>query len=290
MQFRCTPRGYFVYHFRLISRSLWNRFFPKCMSWIQLRKWTVSWRRRRFGSPCFLYFLSFFVLRLFFIRFCVFLHSFRSYFLYLRIFISVSLFPCQLTRTQCWFSITILDNQLEAAVLQHCNLEALSAFGTIKWAVAHRRSVPYSAVFLWTAYDVEWKMAKYISPETISIFLFSPAVYSVGNTDFSDLWCVISTGVPDFVVLGREAVLRKLEGRDHLRYLNVDRLEDNIMMGPKEIGCEALYWINLVKNRVQWRDLVIAVMKLWDLYKAGILLEIRANFSFLRRTVLHGIS
>jgi hypothetical protein len=40
------------------------------------------------------------------------------------------------------------------------------------------------------------------------------------------------------------------------------RSEDNIRMGLREIRCEAVDWIYLAQDVVQWRDLVTTVMNL----------------------------
>jgi len=40
------------------------------------------------------------------------------------------------------------------------------------------------------------------------------------------------------------------------------RLEDNIRMDLREIGCEGVDWIHLIQDRVQWWALVNTVMNL----------------------------
>ena len=40
------------------------------------------------------------------------------------------------------------------------------------------------------------------------------------------------------------------------------RLEDNIKMGCKEVGCGVMDWIELAQDRDAWRALVTAVMNL----------------------------
>jgi hypothetical protein len=41
------------------------------------------------------------------------------------------------------------------------------------------------------------------------------------------------------------------------------RWEDNIKMDLREIGIDGANWIQLAEDRVQWRNFVNAVMKLW---------------------------
>jgi hypothetical protein len=41
------------------------------------------------------------------------------------------------------------------------------------------------------------------------------------------------------------------------------RWEDNIKMDLQEVGCEGMYWINLVQDRDRWWSVVNAVMNLW---------------------------
>jgi hypothetical protein len=40
------------------------------------------------------------------------------------------------------------------------------------------------------------------------------------------------------------------------------RWEDNIKMGPHEVGCGGMDWIDLVQDMDRWRALVIAVMNI----------------------------
>jgi hypothetical protein len=42
------------------------------------------------------------------------------------------------------------------------------------------------------------------------------------------------------------------------------RLVDNIKMDLREIGWGGMDWNNLVQDRDPWRDLVNAVMNIWD--------------------------
>jgi hypothetical protein len=39
--------------------------------------------------------------------------------------------------------------------------------------------------------------------------------------------------------------------------------EDNIKMGPKEVGWKSLDWIHLAQDRDHWRVLVNMVIHLW---------------------------
>ena len=38
------------------------------------------------------------------------------------------------------------------------------------------------------------------------------------------------------------------------------RWEDNIKMGPLEVGCGGMDWIDVAQDRDRWRELVNAVM------------------------------
>ena len=40
------------------------------------------------------------------------------------------------------------------------------------------------------------------------------------------------------------------------------RWEDNIKMGPQEVGCGGMDWIELARDRDRWRELGNAVMNL----------------------------
>ena len=41
------------------------------------------------------------------------------------------------------------------------------------------------------------------------------------------------------------------------------RLEDNINMDLREVGCDTENWINLTQGRVQWRAYIRMIMNLW---------------------------
>jgi len=53
--------------------------------------------------------------------------------------------------------------------------------------------------------------------------------------------------------------LRKREGKRSLGRRS-RRWEDNIKMGPQEVGCGSMDWISLAQDRGWWRELVNAVM------------------------------
>jgi len=62
----------------------------------------------------------------------------------------------------------------------------------------------------------------------------------------------------------------KSEGK---RPLGRRRWEDNIKMDLQEAGCEGMDWIDLAQDRGSWREIVNAVMKLWDSVKCGEFLD-----------------
>ena len=65
---------------------------------------------------------------------------------------------------------------------------------------------------------------------------------------------------------GRRGVYRVLvgkpEGKRPLGRLR-RRWEDNIKMDLQEVGCGAMDWIELAKDRDRWRALVNAVLNRW---------------------------
>jgi hypothetical protein len=61
----------------------------------------------------------------------------------------------------------------------------------------------------------------------------------------------------------------KPEGRSPLKRPRL-RWEDNIKMGPQEVGCWGMGWIDLTQDRDRWRVYVNAVMnvrfrKVWGI-------------------------
>jgi hypothetical protein len=68
------------------------------------------------------------------------------------------------------------------------------------------------------------------------------------------------------------------------------RWEDNIRMDLKEIEWGGMNWIDLARNRDQWRALVNTVLNLRVPYNVGKSLSSCATGGFSRRTHLHGVS
>jgi hypothetical protein len=64
------------------------------------------------------------------------------------------------------------------------------------------------------------------------------------------------------------------------------RWEDNIKMYLRELGWGGMDWIDLAKDRDQWRALVNTVMN----FRVGKLLSSCATGGFSRRTQLPGVS
>jgi len=68
------------------------------------------------------------------------------------------------------------------------------------------------------------------------------------------------------------------------------RWEGNIKIDIEEVGWRSMEWIELAQERGKWRALVNAVMNLRVPSSAGNFLTGYKPVSFLRRTVLHGVS
>jgi CRISPR/Cas system-associated protein Cas7 (RAMP superfamily) len=68
------------------------------------------------------------------------------------------------------------------------------------------------------------------------------------------------------------------------------RLEDNIKIDLHEVGYGGMDWIGLAQDRHRWRELLDAVMNLRVPYNAGNFFTSCKPVSFLRRTVLYGVS
>ena len=58
-----------------------------------------------------------------------------------------------------------------------------------------------------------------------------------------------------------KVLVGKPEGKRHLGKSRL-RWEDNIKIDLREVGCDAGNWIDLVKDRNQWRTYVRAIMNL----------------------------
>ena len=68
------------------------------------------------------------------------------------------------------------------------------------------------------------------------------------------------------------------------------RWEDNIKMDLQKVGCGVMDWIELAQDRDMWRAFVNAVMNLQVSQNAENFLTSCRPVSFLRRTLLHGLS
>jgi len=68
------------------------------------------------------------------------------------------------------------------------------------------------------------------------------------------------------------------------------RWEDNIRLDLQEVRLGYENWIGLAQDRDRWRALVSAVRNLRVPYNAGHFLTSCKLASFLRRTLLHGVS
>jgi hypothetical protein len=77
---------------------------------------------------------------------------------------------------------------------------------------------------------------------------------------------------------------KRVLGRPRLRWKN------NIVMELREIGWKSVYWIHLVLDRDQWQAVVNTAMNLRVPLKARNFLTSSVTVSFLRRTLLHGVS
>jgi len=80
-----------------------------------------------------------------------------------------------------------------------------------------------------------------------------------------------------------------LKGRDHLEDLGIgERIILEWIL--KHMEWKGVDWMELSQDKVQWRALVNAVMKLRVPQKAGDFLTSWATVSFSRRTLFHGVS
>jgi hypothetical protein len=68
------------------------------------------------------------------------------------------------------------------------------------------------------------------------------------------------------------------------------RWEDNIKMDVREIGWDAMDWIDLAQDRDKWRAPVNTVMKIRVPQNIGKFLSSCATGGFSRRSQLHGVS
>jgi hypothetical protein len=66
--------------------------------------------------------------------------------------------------------------------------------------------------------------------------------------------------------------------------------EDNIKMDVREIGWGGIDWIDLARDRDQWRALVNTVINLRVPYNVGKFLSGCTTGGFSRRARLHGVS
>jgi hypothetical protein len=67
-------------------------------------------------------------------------------------------------------------------------------------------------------------------------------------------------------------------------------LKDNIKIDVQEVGWWDMNWIDLARDRDRWQALVNPEMNLRVPWNAGNFLTRRETVSFLRRTLLHGVS
>jgi hypothetical protein len=83
--------------------------------------------------------------------------------------------------------------------------------------------------------------------------------------------------------------VEKPEGKRPLRRPR-SRWVDNIQMDLTEIGWGGMDWIDLARDRDQWRTLVNAAMNLRIPLNTGKFLNNCKTGSFSRRAQLHGVS
>jgi hypothetical protein len=81
------------------------------------------------------------------------------------------------------------------------------------------------------------------------------------------------------------ARLKAQHGRAHAH----TSTRNSVKMDLTEIGCEGVDWIQLTQDRNQWLALMNTVMNLRVSYNAANFLTTRANISFSKILMLHGI-
>jgi hypothetical protein len=84
-------------------------------------------------------------------------------------------------------------------------------------------------------------------------------------------------------------LLRKPEGKRPLGRFR-RRWEDNTQMVLQGVGRGTIDWGDLAQDKDRWREVVKTVMKLRGSIKWGNCLTNWEPVSFLRRTLLHGVS
>ena len=85
------------------------------------------------------------------------------------------------------------------------------------------------------------------------------------------------------------ALVGKPEGSKTLRR-HRRRWEDNIKMDLREVGWGGMDWIDVAQDRDRWRTVVTTVVNLRVPLNAENFLSSLGRFSFLGRTLHHGVS